>query len=105
MAIPISKLTESRPWNPEWSPDDEREIERIDAAIEEGVSQLKAVRMAFGLTQAELARILQTTQSNVSKLEMKGDLRLSVLRRLIEARGGRAHIVAEIDGKEFVLPL
>ena len=49
--------------------------------------------MSAGLTQAELARRLGTTQSAIARLERTGsNPRLSSLRRAIEAMGRRLEI-------------
>jgi len=56
------------------------------------------LRMKRGLTQAELARLVGTRQSSISRLESgKREPSLSFLRRVVEALGGRLEvaIVAE----------
>lgn len=65
---------------------------------------VRRLRQALGLSQVEAAAILETTQSNVSKIEAKPDPPLSILRRLVEAKGGTLRIDATLaDGKEFRL--
>lgn len=51
--------------------------------------QLKAVRLAAGLTQAELARRANVSRTTVARMETvaKGDMSVSVLVRLLEAAG------------------
>jgi transcriptional regulator with XRE-family HTH domain len=51
--------------------------------------QLKAVRLAAGLTQAELARRAGVSRTTVARMETvaKGDMSVSVLVRLLEAAG------------------
>lgn len=46
-------------------------------------------------TQTEVAELLWVTQSNVSKIEVRGDPSLSVLERIAEARGKRLRLVVE----------
>ncbi len=64
---------------------------------------LRALREAVGLTQEELARKVEVTQSQLSKLERREDHRLSTLRRYVEALGGEIEIVALIEGKKIRL--
>jgi transcriptional regulator with XRE-family HTH domain len=51
--------------------------------------QLKAVRLAAGLTQTELARRASVSRTTVARMERvaKGDMSVSVLVRLLEAAG------------------
>jgi len=90
-------------WEPEWSDADKRDIDALVIEIGDRVSTLQALRKELGLSQAQLAKILKTTQSNVSKLEAGRDLRLATLRTLIESQGGHLKMVAEFDGREIEL--
>jgi hypothetical protein len=58
---------------------------------------LSRLRRSMGLTQLQLAGRLAMSQSDVSKLELRSDVRLSTLRRYVEALGGRLRIVFETD--------
>ena len=98
----MSKRT-SIVWEPEWSEADKRDIDALVIEIGERVSALQALRKELGLSQVELAKILKTTQSNVSKLEAGRDLRLTTLKTLIESQGGHLKMVAEFDGREIEL--
>jgi transcriptional regulator len=60
---------------------------------------LRAVREIAGKTQVEVAEILDTTQSELSRLERREDYKLSTLRRYIEALGGELEIVAKFGDK------
>jgi predicted transcriptional regulator len=62
---------------------------------------LRAVREIAGKTQTEAAKLLETTQSELSRLERRDDYKLSTLRRFVEAMGGELEIVARI-GKRTV---
>jgi transcriptional regulator len=69
------------------------------------VFELTELRRARKLTQEELAHRLGTRQANVSKLEHRSDLRVSTLREVIEAMGGKMRITAEFpDGEYLVEP-
>lgn len=67
----------------------------IDAA---GLSEL---RLRHGLTQEELARRMQMSQSDLSKLERRADVRLSTLRAVATALGGRLRVLFE-SGRDRV---
>ena len=70
-----------------------------DTAHRTGTSGLiREARLAAGLTQAELARRIRTTQSVVSRWEQGGDEpRLSTLDRVLRACGRRLSITVEDD--------
>lgn len=63
-------------------------------AIEEGARQkiaalrLQQAREAAGMTQEEVAERMGITQATLSRLEHRGDVKLSNIRRFIEAIGG-----------------
>jgi DNA-binding Xre family transcriptional regulator len=56
---------------------------------------LRALRKHLGLTQRELADRLGMTQSDLSKLERRSDVRVSTLKDLSVAVGGRLRILVE----------
>jgi hypothetical protein len=60
------------------------------------LATLATLRTAAGLTQGELGRRLDMTQSEVSRLERRPDVRLSTLRTVIAALGGRLRIHATL---------
>jgi DNA-directed RNA polymerase specialized sigma24 family protein len=93
-------LVEWRPdLEPEWTAEDEAEVERLEAELHRAPPVVRRLRQRLGLSQEEAARALGTTQSNVSKIEARTDPRLSVLRRLVESRGGTLEIRAVLpDG-------
>jgi DNA-binding XRE family transcriptional regulator len=53
---------------------------------------LRSVREVMGKTQADVARAIGTDQGEVSRIERRGDVRLSTLRRYAEAVGARLEI-------------
>ena len=64
---------------------------------------LQELRQARKLSQEALAAELETSQSNVSKLEGRVDVYVSTLRRYIEALGGELEIVARFpDGSVLI---
>ena len=70
---------------------------RVQAMI--AAMPLQELRRARELSQAQLARALETTQPEVSKIESRTDMYVSTLRSYIEAMGGKLEIVASFpDG-------
>jgi DNA-binding XRE family transcriptional regulator len=67
--------------------------ERI--AIDEGARQkiaairLQQIREAAGLTQDQVAKRMGVTQASLSRLEHRPDVKISNIRKYIEAVGGR----------------
>jgi transcriptional regulator with XRE-family HTH domain len=64
---------------------------------------LRALRKAANLSQAEMAPLIEMTQSELSRLERRDDHRVSTLARYVRALGGNLKIVAEIKNKKVVL--
>jgi DNA-binding XRE family transcriptional regulator len=76
--------------------DDENEREDLDL-------NLRAVRDLVGKTQAELAELAGTTQSEISMAERRADHLVSTLRRYVEALGGELEVVARFGDKSVKL--
>lgn len=79
------------------------EIETIDREVEQEALEmdLKAIREFLGKTQQELAALVGMTQPEVSRMESREDHRLSTLKRIIEALGGRLEITAYFGDKKL----
>lgn len=73
-------------------------IERARAASGGGL-RLAELRRERGLSQAQVAAALGISQSDVSKLERRGDVRLSTLRRYVSALGGTLRVSADFGGE------
>jgi DNA-binding transcriptional regulator YiaG len=74
--------------------------ERSEAIAEIVEYTLGELRRARKITQDELARLMATTQPNVSRIERGGEMELSTLRSYVEALGGRLEIAAVFDDDE-----
>jgi DNA-binding XRE family transcriptional regulator len=61
---------------------------------------LQELRAAMQLSQVQLGALLQVEQPAIAKLEKRTDMYVSTLRRVIEAMGGRLHIVASFPDGE-----
>jgi hypothetical protein len=74
---------------------------RVDARVFATLKQLPLLelRKARSLSQEQLAKELQTTQGEISKIEHRTDMYLSTLRNYVEAMGGELDIIARFkDG-------
>jgi ribosome-binding protein aMBF1 (putative translation factor) len=80
-----------------------RERARLDALKEHVEYSLTEVRRAHAVTQVELAALLRTAQSNVSRIEHGDDVLLSTLRSYVEALGGRLEIAVVFNEDERVV--
>jgi transcriptional regulator with XRE-family HTH domain len=65
--------------------------------------RLAEVRKRVGRSQAEVANLMRTTQSGVSRLERQDDLRVSTLRDYAAALGGRLRLTIECEDASFDL--
>jgi ribosome-binding protein aMBF1 (putative translation factor) len=66
---------------------------------------LGQLRRALGLTQAQLAEMLDLGQGDISRLERRRNLYLNTLARFVEATGGRLRISAIYGDTEVTLDL
>ncbi len=83
-------------------PEKVREIE--DRARRDALElSLKELRKMIGKTQVQLSSEAEMAQGELSKIENRGDHRLSTLRRYIEALGGELEVVAVFDDNRFRL--
>ncbi|HEY3234549.1 MAG TPA: helix-turn-helix transcriptional regulator [Polyangiaceae bacterium] len=76
---------------------------RVRKRVEHDVDALtlRAMRRGFELTQAEVGKSAQMTQSELSRLESRSDHLTSTLRRYVEALGGTLEVNA-VFGKRRV---
>ena len=78
-------------------------------AVEEKTSELlkevllHEIREQLHITQEDMATKLNTKQANVSRTERRRDMKLSTLKRYIEAMGGELDIVAKFASNEVHL--
>jgi predicted transcriptional regulator len=63
--------------------------------LEEQPASLTEVRNGLGVTQAALAERIGMTQSDLSKLERRGDVRVSTLRTYVAGLQGELRLVFE----------
>ncbi|MGY4650532.1 helix-turn-helix domain-containing protein [Mycobacterium sp. URHB0021] len=63
--------------------------------------ELAEIRREAGVTQAEMAARLCTTQGSVSQLERRGDVLLSTLSEYLNALGAKARVTVTIGERTF----
>ena len=63
------------------------------------------IRENLNITQEDMAVKLHTKQANVSRTERRRDMKLSTLKRYVEALGGELDIVARFPSNEVHLSL
>jgi DNA-binding Xre family transcriptional regulator len=82
-----------------------QQLEAIDREVEQDLVELdlRAIRELLGKTQVDLAEATDMTQSEVSRLERRPDVRLSTLKRVVEALGGEIEIFATFGDKRVRL--
>jgi predicted transcriptional regulator len=73
------------------TPEGRAAVER-ETRIVHDMLALAKLREARGVTQTELARAWDVSQTNVSRVEHEEDIYLSTLRRYVAALGGRLEI-------------
>lgn len=97
LADDVLRLVDAHPaygTSPLWRSWIERRRQRGRTGTEpRSVMGLAGLRQHFGLTQAELAPRVGTSQSDLSKLERRGDIRVSSLRGYVEALGGSLRLL------------
>ena len=76
-----------------------READRLYAA------DLAAIRKAANLTQTELATLMGTAQSEVSRIEHRDDILLSTLATYLSRVGEHPRVVVTVNGHDVELDL
>lgn len=64
------------------------------ARLSEEMVSLDQLREGLGISQEELASVMDVQQPAISKLVRRSDMKVSTLRDLIAAMGGELHITA-----------
>lgn len=80
--------------------------ERVEARAQQLIAiemKLRELRKKRGMTQEALAEKLGITQDGVSRLEQRRDVRISTLRKTVEAMGGSLKLVAEFPDYPLVV--
>jgi len=82
-------------------------LTRVDARVKRTLElmTLHELRRARRMNQAELAKNLRSSQSEVSKIENRGDMKISTLDEYVHALGGTLQLQAVFPGKTVELVL
>lgn len=96
---PASDLTKT------WSSARRAAVEAEKRALEAEAATLEELRVALGISQEELADLLEVQQPAISKLERRNDMRVSTLREVIEALGGELKLVAKFRDRTVDLSI
>ena len=77
---------------------------RIEARASQRIAQeqLRNLRKMLGLSQKDLAALLDVTQPAISKMERQEDMQISTLASIIAAMGGTLEITARFPGRKAV---
>lgn len=89
----------------DWPPERRAEVAAQRRSLESEATTLEQLRLALGVSQEELARLLDVQQPAISKLERRTDMRLSTLRELIEALGGELKLAAKFKDRTIDLSI
>lgn len=71
-------------------------LKKADQLIEKMMLDmpLQELRQARSLSQERLAKLLDTKQANISRIEKRADMYISTLRSYVQAMGGELQIIA-----------
>ena len=69
------------------------------------VLDLSSIRRTAGVTQVQLAAVLNTTQGQISRIERQSDMLLSTLSAYLTALGVDAQIVLEVGDQTMTYSL
>jgi len=86
----------------EFSPERQQKISASAAKINNGLKILSTVRQAAGITQEELAEILDVGQSHISQMESRDNITLATLISTITAMGGSIDLTVKFPEKPSV---
>jgi predicted XRE-type DNA-binding protein len=76
----------------DWSPERRSANATRKAKLQAEMLSLEELREGLGITQEELAKLLDVQQPAISKLVRRPDMKISTLRDLISAMGGELQI-------------
>lgn len=84
-----------------WSPERLAANQARKARLGAELASLEQIREGLGISQEELASVLDVQQPAISKLVRRSDMKVSTLRDLIAAMGGELQITASFPGGSF----
>ena len=93
--IIMSKLKE---WNPEFSSEELEYYNLRKKYYQDSIRSIFDLRKSLNLSQIEVAKILNVTQSNISKMESRREDSLDLIAKIAESKG----LVVEINLKQKI---
>lgn len=63
--------------------------------------RLTELRQALGISQEELASLLEKKQAAISRFERRSDMHISTLREFVTALGGKLEIIAKFPNGSY----
>jgi len=78
----------------DWSPERRARSAARQVELAAELVSLEQLREGLGISQEELANIMDVQQPAISKLVRRADMKVSTLRDLVAAMGGELHITA-----------
>lgn len=97
MATPVDRILEKMP------ADRREKIKAEGRRLIAEYDALQELRTALGVTQSELADILDVAQANVSRFEARDEHKLSALASYIDALGGSLRLTVNFGDQEVDL--
>lgn len=85
-----------------FTPEEQAQIDRSAQELVANNRSLAELRRLLGITQAEVAQALKTTQGNVAQIEGKKDVMVSTLARVVQALGGGLELRVVLPGRRSV---
>lgn len=82
-----------------WSPERLARSEARKAKLGDELVSLEQLREGLGISQEELANVMEVQQPAISKLVRRPDMKVSTLRDLIAAMGGELHLTATFSDR------
>lgn len=82
-----------------WSAERLAENAARKAELAAELVSLEQLRAGLGISQEELANVMEVQQPAISKLVRRPDMKVSTLRDLIAAMGGELHITATFSDR------
>ena len=84
------------------SPDSRVMSDKLFAEMQQEY-RLTELRHALGVSQEELAQLMDKKQAAISRFERRSDMHISTLREIIAALGGRLQVIASFpDGSYHI---
>ncbi len=83
----------------DWSPERRARSDPRQVELASEMVSLEQLREGLGISQEELASVMEVQQPAISKLVRRPDMKVSTLRDLIAAMGGELHIAATFSDR------